>query len=79
MAPQDRQPLPWRKPSGLRLGWDERTPNGLAPTDAVAVLTHDARFDEPAIVEALRRGCRYVGAIGSRRTANPAAVPTAKV
>jgi xanthine dehydrogenase accessory factor len=32
------------------------------------VLTHDAKFDDPAIVVALRRGCRYVGAIGSRKT-----------
>jgi xanthine dehydrogenase accessory factor len=32
------------------------------------VLTHDVKFDEPAIVEALRRGCRYVGAVGSRKT-----------
>ena len=38
------------------------------PNDAVAVLTHDVKFDEPAIVEALRRGCRYVGAVGSRKT-----------
>src|SRR5439155_27257647 len=38
------------------------------PNDAVAVLSHDPKFDEPAIVEALRRGCRYVGAIGSRKT-----------
>jgi xanthine dehydrogenase accessory factor len=41
---------------------------GLRPTDAVAILSHDPKLDEPAIVEALRRGCRYVGAIGSRRT-----------
>jgi xanthine dehydrogenase accessory factor len=41
---------------------------GLGPLDAVVVLSHDPKFDEPAIVEALRRGCRYVGAIGSRRT-----------
>jgi xanthine dehydrogenase accessory factor len=26
------------------------------------------KFDEPAIVDALRRGCRYVGAVGSRKT-----------
>ena len=26
------------------------------------------KFDEPAIVEALRRGCRYVGAVGSKKT-----------
>jgi len=40
----------------------------LGPSDAVAVLSHDPKFDEPAIVEALTRGCRYVGAIGSRKT-----------
>jgi xanthine dehydrogenase accessory factor len=40
----------------------------LGPDDAVAVLTHDVKFDEPAIIEALRRGCRYVGAVGSRKT-----------
>jgi xanthine dehydrogenase accessory factor len=41
---------------------------GLGPDDAVAVLSHDAKFDEPAIAEALRRGARYVGAIGSKKT-----------
>lgn len=40
---------------------------GLGPADAVAVLTHDPKFDEPAITVALARGCRYVGAIGSAR------------
>ena len=40
----------------------------LGPSDAVAVLTHDVKFDEPAIVAALQRGCRYVGAVGSRKT-----------
>ena len=41
---------------------------GLGPNDAVAVLSHDPKIDEPAIVEAFRRGARYVGAVGSRRT-----------
>ncbi|MFO1539460.1 MAG: XdhC family protein [Chloroflexota bacterium] len=41
---------------------------GLGPADSVAVLSHDVKFDEPAIVTALARGCRYVGAVGSRRT-----------
>jgi xanthine dehydrogenase accessory factor len=41
---------------------------GLGPNDAVAVLSHDPKFDEPAILEAIRRGARYVGAIGSRKT-----------
>jgi xanthine dehydrogenase accessory factor len=36
--------------------------------DSVAVLSHDVKFDEPAILEALQRGCRYVGAIGSKKT-----------
>jgi xanthine dehydrogenase accessory factor len=40
----------------------------LGPDDAVAVLSHDAKFDEPAIADALRRGARYVGAVGSRKT-----------
>jgi xanthine dehydrogenase accessory factor len=41
---------------------------GVGPDDAVAILSHDPKFDEPAIVEATRRGCRYVGAVGSRKT-----------
>jgi xanthine dehydrogenase accessory factor len=55
---------------GLAVGWldDVADEIGLGPPDAVAILTHDAKVDEPAIVEALRRGCRYVGAIGSRKT-----------
>ncbi|MGH2460118.1 MAG: XdhC family protein [Chloroflexota bacterium] len=34
----------------------------------VAILTHDPKFDEPAIKAALSYPCRYVGAIGSRKT-----------
>jgi xanthine dehydrogenase accessory factor len=54
----------------LVVGWPDEVADeiGLGPSDAVAVLTHDVKFDEPAIVEALRRGCRYVGAVGSRKT-----------
>lgn len=40
----------------------------LGRGDSVAILSHDAKLDEPAIVGAMRAGCRYVGAIGSRRT-----------
>jgi xanthine dehydrogenase accessory factor len=40
----------------------------LGPNDAVAILSHDPKFDEPAILEAIRRGARYVGAVGSRKT-----------
>ena len=54
----------------LVVGWPDEVADeiGLGPNDAVAVLTHDLKFDEPAIVEALRRGSRYVGAVGSRKT-----------
>ncbi len=54
----------------LIVGWPDEVAEeiGLGPADAVAVLTHDVKFDEPAIVEALRRGCRYVGAVGSKKT-----------
>lgn len=40
----------------------------VGPNDAVAILSHDPKFDEPAIVEATRRRARYVGAVGSRTT-----------
>src|SRR5258705_7951664 len=54
----------------LVVGWPDEVAGeiGLGPNDAVAVLSHDVKFDEPAIVEALRRGCRYVAAVGSRKT-----------
>jgi xanthine dehydrogenase accessory factor len=40
----------------------------LGGRDAVCVLTHDPKFDVPAIVAALRTRCGYLGAMGSRRT-----------
>jgi xanthine dehydrogenase accessory factor len=54
----------------LLVGWPDELADriGLGPRDAVVVLTHDVKFDEPAIVTALARGCRYVGAVGSRTT-----------
>jgi xanthine dehydrogenase accessory factor len=41
---------------------------GLGQRDAVCVLTHDAKFDVPAIVSALGTKVGYLGAMGSRRT-----------
>jgi xanthine dehydrogenase accessory factor len=40
----------------------------LRPEDAVVVLTHDPKLDDPAITGALRRAAGYIGALGSRRT-----------
>ena len=40
----------------------------LGPRDAVCVLTHDPKFDVPAIVAALETDIGYLGAMGSRRT-----------
>ncbi len=41
----------------------------LGGRDAVCVLTHDPKFDVPAIVAALGTRAGYIGAMGSRRTA----------
>jgi xanthine dehydrogenase accessory factor len=40
----------------------------LGPRDAVCVLTHDHKFDVPAIAGAVRTQVGYLGAMGSRRT-----------
>jgi xanthine dehydrogenase accessory factor len=40
----------------------------LGPRDAVCVLTHDPKFDVPAIAAALQTQVGYLGAMGSRRT-----------
>ncbi|OLC56234.1 MAG: hypothetical protein AUH85_07125 [Chloroflexi bacterium 13_1_40CM_4_68_4] len=37
-------------------------------SSAIVVLSHDEKFDHPALVAALRSNAGYVGAIGSRRT-----------
>lgn len=45
-----------------------RVGDQLGPQDAVCVLTHDAKFDVPALIAALGTGAGYIGAMGSRRT-----------
>jgi xanthine dehydrogenase accessory factor len=40
----------------------------LGPRDAVCVLTHDHKFDVPAIAAAVKTKVGYLGAMGSRRT-----------
>jgi xanthine dehydrogenase accessory factor len=52
--------------------WPDRYLRGLTdaltPRDAVCVLTHDSKFDVPAILAALDTAVGYLGALGSRRT-----------
>lgn len=54
----------------IEVAWPDEAFDSIevGPNDAVAILSHDPKFDEPAIVEATRRGARYVGAVGSRKT-----------
>ena len=46
----------------------EKIGKHLTPRDAVCVLTHDHKFDVPAIVSAVETEVGYIGAMGSRRT-----------
>ena len=46
----------------------ERVGSRLGPRDAICVLTHDHKFDVPAIIAALETDVGYLGAMGSRRT-----------
>jgi xanthine dehydrogenase accessory factor len=46
----------------------DRIGSALGPRDAVCVLTHDPKFDVPAIVGALRSRVGYIGVMGSRKT-----------
>lgn len=46
----------------------ERVGPSLRERDAICVLTHDPKFDIPALLAALATGAGYVGALGSRRT-----------
>ena len=54
----------------LILAWPEETFEkiGLDASCYVCLLSHDPKFDEPALQVALRSEARYVGAIGSRKT-----------
>lgn len=51
-------------------GWPDDAMAGpnLDPWTSVAVLSHEARLDVPALERALAAGCRYIGVLGGRRT-----------
>jgi xanthine dehydrogenase accessory factor len=54
----------------LILGWPEEVfaQAGIDSATCICLLTHDPKFDEPALDIALRSPAVYVGAIGSRKT-----------
>ena len=54
----------------LLVAWPEEVLQQFAPDDrtAVVVLTHEDRWDVPALAGALASDAFYVGALGSRRT-----------
>lgn len=54
----------------VRIGWPQEVMRDvtLGPRDAVLVFTHDAKFDEPALLSALATNAGYIGALGSRQT-----------
>src|SRR4029078_4883715 len=53
----------------LIVEWPEEAPDRVAAHHhtAVVVLTHDDKFDEPALKRAVETEAFYVGALGSRR------------
>jgi len=54
------------------VAWPDRYIDSIVPPlgqrDAICILTHDPKFDIPALVAALRTEVGYIGAMGSRRT-----------
>ncbi len=56
--------------ASVKVGWpqDVMADVDLGPRDAVLVFTHDPKFDEPALISALRTNAGYIGALGSRHT-----------
>lgn len=46
----------------------ERRGHTLGPRDAVCILTHDPKFDVPAVQGALATRVGYIGVMGSRKT-----------
>ena len=46
----------------------DRVGSTLGPRDAVCILTHDPKFDVPAVMGALASRAGYIGVMGSRKT-----------
>jgi xanthine dehydrogenase accessory factor len=56
--------------ASVKIGWpqDVMADVELGTRDAVLVFTHDPKFDEPALIAALKTNAGYIGALGSRQT-----------
>jgi xanthine dehydrogenase accessory factor len=54
----------------LILEWPDVALEGMTidRNTAIAILSHDPKFDEPALLGALATPARYIGAVGSRKT-----------
>lgn len=54
----------------LVIAWPQEAlePQHLRPQDAVVVLTHDPKFDVPALEAALKQPVGYIGLLGSTKT-----------
>jgi xanthine dehydrogenase accessory factor len=60
----DEVMVTWPTPMFVKRG------NTLGPRDAVCILTHDPKFDVPAVQGALSTSVGYIGVMGSRKTHN---------
>jgi xanthine dehydrogenase accessory factor len=70
--PRTRFAQPARFPDAVEViaAWPEEAFHRIGGIDratAIAVLTHDPKLDDPALVLALRSDAGYIGAMGSRR------------
>lgn len=54
----------------LIIGWPHEvlTESSFNDSTFLVVLSHDPKLDNPALKLALNSGCRYIGALGSRKT-----------
>ena len=70
--PRERFASPARFPDvdELIVAWPDDALAGIRIDSRtyIAILTHDPKFDEPALLAALAQPARYIGAIGSRKT-----------
>lgn len=66
LATEDRFP----DADEIVLEWPDAALDGrtIDKNTAIAILSHDPKFDEPALLGSLKTPARYIGAVGSRKT-----------